>query len=209
MARRASRTTPDPGTASKRGLGVERRRSVVVLGDHASGLRLGFTILEPLIVVVVIAILAATTIVSYTGNQQRTRESRVSLQLSQLRKEMELYRVEHDAWPFEDGIRACAGGTLAGRANCGTSSSSDTESIVVFFLRGYIADHDAASGAMGDPSSSGSSWTQTGISPAGEIQFCYGVAVDTGGMSSIGRSFFISSRKPGVSPRGDVGWCAR
>lgn len=46
----------------------------------------GFTIVELLIVIVVIAILAAITIVAYNGIQTRARDSKVSTDLAQLSK---------------------------------------------------------------------------------------------------------------------------
>lgn len=66
--------------------------------------RHGFTVVELLIVIVVVAILAAITAVAFSGIQQRSRESRIVAQLSQARKNMELYRVEHGKWPFQDKI---------------------------------------------------------------------------------------------------------
>lgn len=85
-----------------------------IMNLHSRSKR-GFTLVELLITIVVIAILATITIVSYGGIQQRARESRVVLQLTQLRKNMEYYRIENGKWPFdEDGIRACAAGTLIG-----------------------------------------------------------------------------------------------
>ena len=46
--------------------------------------QLGFTIVELLIVIVVIAILAAVSVVAYTGIQDRARQSKVSSDISQL-----------------------------------------------------------------------------------------------------------------------------
>jgi prepilin-type N-terminal cleavage/methylation domain-containing protein len=51
----------------------------------------GFTIVEPLIVIVVIAILAVITIVAYTGIQARTRESSAKSTLSSVAKKIETY----------------------------------------------------------------------------------------------------------------------
>lgn len=46
----------------------------------------GFTIIELLIVVVVIAILAAITVVAFNGIQARSQQSKISADLAQLRK---------------------------------------------------------------------------------------------------------------------------
>jgi len=59
----------------------------------------GFTIVELLIVIVVIAILVAITIVVYNGIQVRTKISQVSSSLTQAKKKLELYKVENNNYP--------------------------------------------------------------------------------------------------------------
>jgi prepilin-type N-terminal cleavage/methylation domain-containing protein len=59
----------------------------------------GFTIVELLIVIVVIAILAAITIVAYNGIQQRGRASAVSSALSQANKKLAVYLLDNSAYP--------------------------------------------------------------------------------------------------------------
>lgn len=54
-----------------------------------------FTIVELLIVIVVIGILAAMTIVSFNGVQNKTYDTSVQSNLSALAKRMELYKVDH------------------------------------------------------------------------------------------------------------------
>ncbi len=60
----------------------------------------GFTIVELLIVVVVIAILAAITIVSYNGVQSRAKIASVQSELSALNKKIELYKAEKGLYPI-------------------------------------------------------------------------------------------------------------
>lgn len=55
----------------------------------------GFTIVELLIVIVVIAILAAITIVAFNGIQERGRVSRASSELSQAAKKITLWQVDN------------------------------------------------------------------------------------------------------------------
>ena len=60
-------------------------------------MRSGFTIVELLIVVVVIAILAAITIVSYNGITRRASEAVAQSALDSARKKIELYGIENNA----------------------------------------------------------------------------------------------------------------
>ena len=59
----------------------------------------GFTIVELLIVIVVIAILAAITIVSYNGITGRAQESGTASHLKDLIKKVELFKVENGSYP--------------------------------------------------------------------------------------------------------------
>ena len=63
----------------------------------------GFTIVELLIVVVVIAILAAITIISYAGITARANESAVKLQASNFQKKAEAYNAEVGNYPLTTG----------------------------------------------------------------------------------------------------------
>src|SRR5690349_8493132 len=66
----------------------------------------GFTIVELLIVIVVIAILAAITIVAYNGIQQRARVSSVTSALSQAKKKLELYKIDNSGYPASASLSA-------------------------------------------------------------------------------------------------------
>lgn len=69
----------------------------------------GFTIVELLVVIVVIAILATITIVAYNGIQQRARDSRRVQDLAMLSKATKLYAIDN-------------GGDYA-NTNCGSGGS--------------------------------------------------------------------------------------
>lgn len=59
----------------------------------------GFTLVELLIVIVIIAILAAITIVAYNGIQARARESSAIADLSSIAKQIEAYNVINGSYP--------------------------------------------------------------------------------------------------------------
>jgi len=56
----------------------------------------GFTIVELLIVIVVIAILAAITIVSYNGITQQAKEATKAAEISQWKKKAELHKIQNN-----------------------------------------------------------------------------------------------------------------
>ena len=66
---------------------------------HCKSSKQGFTIVELLIVVVVIAILAAISVVAYTGIQQRARDSKRKIDLAAIAKAVELYRTDNGHYP--------------------------------------------------------------------------------------------------------------
>jgi prepilin-type N-terminal cleavage/methylation domain-containing protein len=59
----------------------------------------GFTIVELLVVIVVIGILAAITIVSYTGISQKAVLASLQSDLSTSAQKLKMYQVEHSAYP--------------------------------------------------------------------------------------------------------------
>jgi len=59
----------------------------------------GFTIVELLIVIVVIAILAAISVVAYNGIQQRARNSQAVSIIQAYRKALTAYAIEHQYYP--------------------------------------------------------------------------------------------------------------
>jgi|LSQX01.1.fsa_nt_gb prepilin-type N-terminal cleavage/methylation domain-containing protein len=59
----------------------------------------GFTIVELLIVIVVIAILAAISIFAYNGIQQRARETAIKTDFSNATKKIHIYQVDNGKYP--------------------------------------------------------------------------------------------------------------
>lgn len=65
--------------------------------------RSGFTIVELLIVIVVIAILAAISIVAYNGVQVRANVTKVQADLKGLQAALEIYKAENNSYPTTGG----------------------------------------------------------------------------------------------------------
>ncbi len=61
--------------------------------------RAGFTIVELLIVIVVIAVLAAITVVAFNGIQQRAMSTSLKSELNNVAKKMELAKAETEVYP--------------------------------------------------------------------------------------------------------------
>ena len=59
----------------------------------------GFTIVELLIVIVVIAILAAITIVAYNGIQSRAKSAKVQQDIKSMQRLVELYKADNGSYP--------------------------------------------------------------------------------------------------------------
>jgi len=76
----------------------------------------GFTIVELLIVIVVIAILAAITIVAYNGIQTRARDASRDAAVRTLRNSLELYAADNNVYPNPCGT-AGTGCNVAGLAS--------------------------------------------------------------------------------------------
>lgn len=68
--------------------------------------RAGFTIVELLIVIVVIAILAAITIVAYNGIQQRGKDSQRKSDIAAITKALELYYIDNGRYPAGSGANS-------------------------------------------------------------------------------------------------------
>lgn len=95
----------------------------------------GFTIVELLIVIVVIAILAAIVIVAYNGIQDRAREAKIEADLGQIEKAIilarintsqTLYDITGSGWTGEGCMTAISGTVLTNTsdtnvANCWTA----------------------------------------------------------------------------------------
>lgn len=69
----------------------------------------GFTIVELLIVIVVIGLLAAITIVAYSGIQARARDAQRRSAMDTIVRALELYKVQNNAYPLANSVNTIAG----------------------------------------------------------------------------------------------------
>lgn len=74
--------------------------------DEINKTKNGFTIVELLIVIIVVAILAAITIVAYNGIQQRARDARRAQDFSNIKKSLRAYEARHNGMPRTHGVGA-------------------------------------------------------------------------------------------------------
>lgn len=86
----------------------------------------GFTIVELLIVVVIVAILASITIVAYTGIQQRSKNSAVAATVTSYVKALMLSATDKSSYPA-----APAAGCLDGSTTCWSGASTSTTANLV------------------------------------------------------------------------------
>ena len=87
----------------------------------------GFTIVELLIVIVVIGILAAITVVSYSGLQNRAKVVKIQSDISQVRKLVEAYNAEHGQYPVTAANLNPDWGTQTARTDANCNSGTQTE----------------------------------------------------------------------------------
>ena len=71
-------------------------------------IRSGFTIVELAIVIIVIAILASITLVSYRDVQAQSRDTRRLSDIADIQKAMELYYSDHGTYPIPTGSTGSA-----------------------------------------------------------------------------------------------------
>lgn len=94
----------------------------------------GFTIVELLIVIVVIAILAAITLVAYNGMQARARDSRRQNDVATIAKALELYYIDNGHYPLGG-----QGASTAMTSNPNWITTADSSwSILADALRPYL-----------------------------------------------------------------------
>lgn len=91
--------------------------------QKAGRLKTGFTIVELLIVIVVIAILAAITIVAFNGVQTRAENTKTTSAVVAWAKALQLYKVDNGAYPTTN---SCLGATTTYQGYNGRCWAPDT-----------------------------------------------------------------------------------
>lgn len=108
----------------------------------------GFTIVELLIVIVVIAILAAITIVAYNGIQARGKNSAAQAAATTVVKKAELYNTEVGYYPLGmsalTGAPSTASYNVTGIVYVGTQTINTPTNAVVFYACGSGSPASAA-----------------------------------------------------------------
>ena len=110
----------------------------------------GFTIVELLIVIVIIAILAAITIVAYNGIQNRARTSAAQAAASALAKKAETYYAENSQYPNTTSVIT---GTGTQNSVTTASTSSWYSAPGGAFTTVALATFQASTAAPADPKS--------------------------------------------------------
>jgi general secretion pathway protein G len=95
----------------------------------------GFTIVELLVVIVVIAILAAITIVAYNGIQTRAENTKTISAASQWAKALQMYKIDNGSYPT---MNSCLGSsttyTSSGGGRCWSGPTNGTWLVQASFL---------------------------------------------------------------------------
>lgn len=104
----------------------------------------GFTIVELLITIVVIAILAAITVVAYNGIRDRADNSAVQGDLRQMGQQIEQYRVLHETSP---GLSTMESGVLDG-TRLQVTKGSYSEGYLERNNMAYCRDSDTTDAAL-------------------------------------------------------------
>jgi len=109
-----------------------------------NSIRAGFTIVELLIVIVVIAILAAIVIVAYNGIQGRARDSSRVQDMKTIVKALEIYKTNNGSYPAANSTAGAAGWEVS------TTGSAPTN-----FLSALVSSTNGISKVPVDPTNTG------------------------------------------------------
>jgi len=153
----------------------------------------GFTIVELLIVIVVIAILAAITVVAYNGIQTRAKDAQRAQEVSTIIKALELYYSDKGVYP--NFTNYTPGSTAI---NSGWSTTADGSwSNLVQALRPY---------ATGLPTTTGTSSATPAISGGNNFDY-FGFSETSYCASQQGQGYILVYRLASGSKNETIGTC--
>jgi len=112
----------------------------------------GFTIVELLVVIVVIAILASVSIVAYNGIQGRARDSQRTQDMNNIVKSLELYKTINGAYPAVHQTSGAYGWEVS------TDGMDATNFISDLVLSDTVSSVPVDPANSGDPTDLGPSW---------------------------------------------------
>lgn len=143
---------------------------------------LGFTIVELLVVIVVIGILAAISVVSYSGIAQKARETALISDLTNAKTTLQMYQVENGSYPtsinINDGCPIPADARFCLKPSTGINFSSyynpggDKQKFIIGATRDSVAGTvtDSTSPSISSVQSIPVAFTANGVGRNGSIQ---------------------------------------
>ena len=171
----------------------------------------GFTIVELLVVIVVIGILSAITIISYTGITQRAMASSLQSDLANASQQLKLFQVDNSTFPLtisctipDSGTNKCIknsnGNTYTYNANnninpptFGLTASNGSQSYNISQAGNMLS--GGSNLFTGFPTNSVYNWTSTGyyseiypnapLKPSTTYTFSYSYSVTSGTLSNL------------------------
>lgn len=148
--------------------------------------RAGFTIVELLIVIVVIAILAAITVVAYNGIQGRANDSRRLEDIKSIAKALELYKVNTGSYPNVVSTQDGLGNYISSGWETSTNGTTATDFLAALRTSGV------ASSVPLDPKNGGNATntTPSRFSTSYEY-FYYKYAAGTSGCNVARGDFYV------------------
>ncbi|MBI2029451.1 prepilin-type N-terminal cleavage/methylation domain-containing protein [Candidatus Gottesmanbacteria bacterium] len=103
--------------------------------------KFGFTLIELIVVMAIIAILAAAGLSSFTSTQKKGRDGRRKADLTQVSRSLEFYYNDHGQYPISNnGLIAACGGTCDGDCSWGGGPMCSPTNAATVYLQTLAKD---------------------------------------------------------------------